>query len=305
MFNFFSKILGYIKNLFSFTTVTPTYEPTTIEDTRSELATMQNNLAARARTATSLNNNTTTEDHIQRREQIEGMIKELGMIKGLDNISAIPVGNTVTTTITSELADFHGTSTVTMPPLTIVENNPLKAHCEKKGYNYQLIEAIMTVESNGDGFANYPGLGNYPKLRFEPHWFNKYETKQPMPFTNNGKGYSSKASETNYVAFKKAMAINKNAAIKATSFGKYQIMGFHYKKLGYTKPEDFLNAMHIPLEQDLNFIKFLEKNKILLQIISMKPEDITLDVLKKFAKSYNGSGNVETYAKKLQKAYKG
>ena len=169
------------------------------------------------------------------------------------------------------------------------------------GFNPRTVRAIAKVESSGNPFREYKGLGLFPVLRFEPHWFNKYEKKNPMPFTNNGRGFSSIASETNHVAFQKAFSINPDAAIKATSFGKFQIMGFHFTKLGYKTPAAFLEAMKNLEGQYDAFVKFVMTKQTLRNVI-MK-NDPTITDFKAFARSYNGSGNVDNYSKKMEKAY--
>lgn len=191
------------------------------------------------------------------------------------------------------------------PPVSPDPENDEKLIVEKLakdyGFNPRTVRAIAKVESSGNPFRQYKGLGLFPVLRFEPHWFNKYEKKNPMPFTNNGKGFSSIVSETNHVAFQKALSVNTDAAIKATSFGKFQIMGFHFSKLGYKTPSEFLEAMKKTVGQYDAFVKFVMTKQTLRNII-MK-ETPTLTDFKAFAKAYNGSSNVENYSKKMEKAY--
>jgi hypothetical protein len=169
------------------------------------------------------------------------------------------------------------------------------------GLNPRMVRAVAIAESSKNAFREYKGLGIFPTLRFEPHWFNKYEKKSPMPFTNNGKGFSSLVSETNHVAFIKASKININAAIKGTSFGKFQIMGFHFKKLGFKNPEEFLESMKSLEGQYDAFIRFIMSNKRLRNVIT---KDIpTRTDFEVFARAYNGSGNVNVYSKRIERAY--
>ena len=174
----------------------------------------------------------------------------------------------------------------------------LKQKIQEAGYNEALVNAVMKVESSGVGFANYDGLGNYPKLRFEPHHFNRGKPdSKKMPFTNGGRGFSKIASETGSAAYQKALSIDRDSAIKATSFGKYQIMGLNYATAGANSAEDFLNMMMTEEGQDTAFFNYTKKNKI--QRTALQAQQITMDAIRRFVESYNGSTNVDAYSKKI------
>ena len=94
------------------------------------------------------------------------------------------------------------------------------------------------VESNGNNLA----------VRFEPHLFNgsQVETRgdanRAMPYTPNGSGFSSVASETNKAAFEAAFRLNKKRAIEATSFGSVQVLGSHLLSLYKGDPDEAKDA---------------------------------------------------------------
>lgn len=171
------------------------------------------------------------------------------------------------------------------------------------GFNRKFFEAVAQVESPKGAFREYKGLGKFPTLRFEPHWFNKYvkDPAKQMPFTNNGHGFSSKVSETNHVAYQKALEINVKATIKATSFGKFQIMGNNYKKLGFNTPEAFLDSLFTVYGQYDAFVKFIYSKQQLLEVI--RKDDPTDADFETFAYYYNGKSNVPVYSKRIKKAY--
>lgn len=160
--------------------------------------------------------------------------------------------------------------------------------------NERLITAIKKVEASGEGF-----LGGKVKVRFEPHVFNK-RSAHKMPFTNNGRGFSSKAAETNRAAFEKALELDPKAALESTSFGKYQIMGFNWKRCA-TSLDEFYEKMQTEEGQDECFIKFVNSNKYLREILNK--ETITKEDCYRFAKIYNGPSNVLNYGNKIWKAY--
>jgi len=89
------------------------------------------------------------------------------------------------------------------------------ALAKKIGIPPAVMAAFRAVESGGNPAA----------IRFEPHLFNK-ESSTKVPYTDTGKGFSMVASETNKAAFDRAYAINKGAAIRSTSWGSYQVLGW-------------------------------------------------------------------------------
>ena len=122
-----------------------------------------------------------------------------------------------------------------------------------------------------------------------------------MPFTNNGRGFSSKSSETGFDAFLLAYRLDEHSAILAPSWGMFQIMGFHFRKLGYDSPQAFRKAMFSEEGQYEVFARFVRSNKILRRCASLPhPQDADF---RAFAKSYNGSSNVDVYSKRIAKAY--
>ena len=172
----------------------------------------------------------------------------------------------------------------------------IKSIAEPLGMNWRTLAAIASVESSGNGFDK----DGQVKVRFEPHHFNKRsETK--MPFTDGGKGFSRIASETNRAAYLNACEIDDSAAIESTSFGMFQIMGFHWKSLGYDSPQAFAEGMNYEAGQYRAFSLFIMRNKNLRDVA--REGEPTLDDFRKFARTYNGPSNVENYAAKMFKAY--
>ncbi len=92
---------------------------------------------------------------------------------------------------------------------------------------FEVMMAIIEVETPGYGFD--PKTGKI-LIQFEPSWFKKHE-----PFAPSGKwslnGVEVQSKE--WVAFNDAFSIDKESAMKSTSIGLPQIMGFHFERLGY------------------------------------------------------------------------
>ena len=92
---------------------------------------------------------------------------------------------------------------------------------------FEVMMAINEVETPGYGFD--PKTGKI-LIQFEPSWFKKHE-----PFAPSGKwnlnGVEVQSKE--WIAFNDAFSIDKESAMKSTSIGLPQIMGYHFERLGY------------------------------------------------------------------------
>ena len=108
------------------------------------------------------------------------------------------------------------------------------------------------------------------------------------------------------------MQIDKAAALRSCSVGKYQIMLFNYHICGFSSPEDMWEAFLADEKNQLKaFINFLIHNDLVsvmagaLQIsvecgLSDRLEELFLTVEKK----YNGGGQNGAYAEKMIKYFK-
>ena len=171
------------------------------------------------------------------------------------------------------------------------------------GVDPAVIKAVAEVESSGDGFLPT----GHPKILFEPHVFwaeLKKRGKDPTNVTGasdilyehwtTGKyGKTSAQPER----LKRAITINKDAALSSASWGKFQIMGYNWQAAGFATLDAFIAAMHIDEDQHLHaFINFV-KSKNLVDELQRKD-------WAGFAKVYNGSGYKENkYDEKLAAAY--
>lgn len=114
--------------------------------------------------------------------------------------------------------------------LTNAQINDLAVNCN---YEYRVLRSIIQVESGQHGFD--PVTGKII-IQFEPSWFKRLykewaaETKHTT-WQNNKVG--NQAAE--WEAFNSAFAVNADAAMKSTSIGMMQVMGFHYAETGFKK----------------------------------------------------------------------
>ena len=172
---------------------------------------------------------------------------------------------------------------------------------KQKGWNLAFLKAIASVESSGEGLVpDLVTMTGRPKVRFEPHKFNK-KSQLKMPFTDGGKGFSKIKSETNWNAFCTALKIDRELAIASTSFGMFQIMGFNWKTAGAKSLEDFFKGNYSEDKQLEYFSNFVGSHAGRRKILERS--EITLADCVAFAKSYNGPSNADAYGKKIWAAY--
>lgn len=161
------------------------------------------------------------------------------------------------------------------------------------------IKAIAIVESNGNGFIG-PGK---PVILFERHLFYKYllnnnllpKTYDQSIINVTPGGYTK---ENEWGRLDKAIKINKPFALQSTSWGMFQILGKHFKYLGYNSVDDFVKEISQSETKQLHiFCMFIKKDRNLLKAIQNKD-------FKNFAFYYNGPNyRTNEYDTKMQKAY--
>ena len=169
------------------------------------------------------------------------------------------------------------------------------------------IKAVVKVETGGRGgfFAN-----GRPAILFEGHIFWKQLKKhgidpESVSNTMNKDILYPTASRSYYVGgvkeynrLERAEKINKDAALESASWGLFQIMGFHWKSLGFESVEKFVDYVsESEKNQLLVFCKFITKNNLLKYLRDKNWAS--------FAKGYNGpSYKTYSYDTKLANYYK-
>lgn len=168
---------------------------------------------------------------------------------------------------------------------------------DRLGVDVAAVKAIAEVESSGQGFQN--GL---PIIRLEAHWFGKltgYRYNESHPHISCMAWTPSLAARNQGEAwqqFEGAAALDESAAIQATSWGAYQLMGFHWRTLGYASPQAMREAMGTDEGQLDAFVRFVKADPVLVD--SLKRRD-----WEAFAGRYNGHGQIPLYASRMAAAY--
>ncbi|NVK72169.1 MAG: N-acetylmuramidase family protein [Oceanospirillaceae bacterium] len=161
------------------------------------------------------------------------------------------------------------------------------------------IKAVSEVESSGSGYFD----NDAPCILFEAHQFSKYSDHrfdESHPEISSAKWDRSLyiGGEKEYVRLQAAMKLDRTAALKSASFGRYQIMGFNHQAAGYDDVESFVRDMFLAERHHLiAFVHFIKSNSRLLEAIQ------NLDWAT-FARYYNGPSYAENhYDEKLESAY--
>lgn len=163
----------------------------------------------------------------------------------------------------------------------------------KNGYEPKALNAVIKIESGGIGFASDTGK---IIIQFEPKWF-----KRKSPYTPSGlwsvNGVERQSKE--WIAFNDAFKKSANAAMESTSIGLMQVMGFHYKLLGFKTVGEMWDYAKISEANQLDIaVRFIKSNPKMDK--ALKNKDWAT-----FAYYYNGSQYKKfNYDSRLLTAYK-
>lgn len=92
-----------------------------------------------------------------------------------------------------------------------------------------------------------------------------------------------------------ARAIHEQAAVEATSWGAGQLLGLHWRLLGYASPTAMASAQSAEETQLHDLVVYLVATGA---VAHLRAHD-----WRAFARAYNGSGQVDWYAGRLAAAY--
>lgn len=188
-----------------------------------------------------------------------------------------------------------------MEKLTLAD---FEAAAKKLGSSVAAVRAVADVESNGAGFLP----DGRPKILFERHVFYRLLAKagkdaktasigRPDIINQTPGGYQGGAAE--WLRLTRAQAIDPDLAIEATSWGAFQVMGYHWRKLGYDNALDFQAGMMSDEATHLRaFVLFIAADPALCR--SLRAKDWSA-----FARAYNGPNYKQNrYDEKMAAAYR-
>lgn len=160
-------------------------------------------------------------------------------------------------------------------------NDDIARIAGRLGASAAQLRAVAAVESSGGGFD----MRGRPKILFERHLFHRLTNGKysPAPYSQAaGGGYS----ESSWEKLATACGKDPDAALSACSWGKFQVLGLHWSKLGYASPWELAHSMitgeaaHYEL-----FARYIETFGLrdALRKVSANPADC-----RDFASMYNG-----------------
>ena len=166
------------------------------------------------------------------------------------------------------------------------------------------LKAVLEVETRGSGFNSdgtpiilyerykfYSGLQAINWITKSKEWYAKYpDLCNPKPG-----GYGKESEQ--HPKLKRAAELNRDVALESCSWGLGQVMGYHWKSLGYESLQAFVNAMYKDEASQLDAVcRFINKNGL---IGALKRKDWA-----SFAKGYNGKNYaINKYDTTLATAY--
>jgi hypothetical protein len=160
------------------------------------------------------------------------------------------------------------------------------------------IRAVADVESGGrTGFLP----DGKPKILFESHVFSKltagkYDRAHPDISTATWiRNYVGGTGE--HDRLERAMQLDHEAALKAASWGKFQILGMNYGRVGSRTIDEFVEAQKRSENEHLDaFVKFILSHDLSDELRDRRWAD--------FARRYNGPRYAENrYDQKMAEAY--
>lgn len=164
--------------------------------------------------------------------------------------------------------------------------------------------AVAEVESAGVAEWNVKGVKK-PAIRFEGHYFYRKlkgaKLKQAIAQGLANSKAGAVRNPSNYAArydlLSRAMKIDAAAAIESTSWGLGQVMGDHWRKLGYASAEALMDVAFSGVDGQIEIMaKYIQKFSLADEL---RRKDWT-----GFAKAYNGPAyRKNRYDTKMAAAY--
>lgn len=188
----------------------------------------------------------------------------------------------------------------------LLKRQDLQQAADRLGVPLASVMAVNQVESRGEGFA----ANGRPVILFERHVMHArlqanglseveadaLAAKHPALVNRKPGGYIGGTAEHQRLA--QAQQIHAVAALESASWGLFQIMGYHWQRLGYLDAQHFADTMALSEAAQLDaFVSFIETDTALHKALKGKK-------WAEFARRYNGQAYARNlYDVKLARAY--
>lgn len=168
------------------------------------------------------------------------------------------------------------------------------------GVSVPAIKAVADVESSGQGFL----ASGEPKILFEAHVFDRltggrYRRSHPQISSKSwNKALYGAGGANQHKRLQLAVSLDRDAGLQSASWGKFQIMGFNWRRTGRASLQAFISAQYISEAEHLKDFAGIVKS------FGLVDELQRLD-WSGFASGYNGPGYAANrYDTKMAAAYK-
>ncbi|MEZ3136953.1 N-acetylmuramidase domain-containing protein [Stutzerimonas kunmingensis] len=188
----------------------------------------------------------------------------------------------------------------------LLKRQDLQQAADRLGVPLASVMAVNQVESRGEGFAS----NGRPVILFERHVMHArlqanglseaeadaLAAKHPALVNRKAGGYIGGTAEHQRLA--QAQQIHAVAALESASWGLFQIMGYHWQRLGYLDAQHFADTMALSEAAQLDaFVSFIETDPALHKALKGRK-------WAEFARRYNGPNYARNlYDVKLARAY--
>lgn len=179
-----------------------------------------------------------------------------------------------------------------------------EAHAARLKIETAALLAVAEVEAAGKVTASVNGRQE-PLIRWEGHYFDKrlkgiareHARAKGLAHPKAGGVKNPKAQRSRWKILREAMAIDSRAALESISIGIGQVMGAHWKTLGYASPEAMFDKAREGAAGQLELmVRYIEKFGLVDELQRL---DFTA-----FARGYNGPAfKKNAYHTKMAKAY--
>lgn len=173
----------------------------------------------------------------------------------------------------------------------------LQAAAAKLGCEVRIIRAVTAVESPRGAYDEF----GRPSILFERHLFSRltrgvHDRTAPDLSNPAQGGYGLYSAQ--YGRLQRAYALDGTAALRATSWGAFQILGDNYAQAGHDNVTLFIRSQCQSVQQQLDaFVAFVKFSPVLVSALTHKR-------WADFAFVYNGKNyKKNNYDVKLKEAY--
>jgi hypothetical protein len=182
-----------------------------------------------------------------------------------------------------------------------ISNTDVEYAATAIGVPVRNLRAVIALESGGRSF----GPEGRPVILFEPHVFHRRTAGRWSPSSFSYARWRERpyppAQQARWEQMADAAARDEAEALESASWGLFQIMGFHWRALGYASAASFALAMAGGEAAQLGaLVGFIKENNLADELAAGSTNP---DSWRGFARGYNGPGYARNgYHQKLARA---